>query len=300
MDRLEAMRAFVAVAEAGSFVGGARSLAVSAPTVTRAVAELEARLGAQLVHRTTRSLSLTEAGLRFLDSTRRLLADLEEAERSAAGAAATPSGHLRLTAPLTFGRSHVMPVLAAFLREQPRIDAALVLLDRVANLVEEGFDLAVRIAELPDSTLVARHLGEVRRLLVASPAYLERRGVPRQPGELAQHEVIGSGFMFSGGEWHFDEQGRSRSVGLASRLVVNDALAAIMAAERGEGIAGALSYMVAPQRAAGELIAVLEEFTPPALPVHLVYPTSRLLAAKVRAFVDFAAPRLARALADAE
>lgn len=300
MDRLHGMEVLVAVAEAGSFARAARHLSLSPAAVTRAIASLEDRLGVRLVHRTTRSLSLTEAGLRFLDSTRRLLADLEEAERSAAGATATPSGHLRLTAPLTFGRSHVMPVLAAFLREQSRVDAALVLLDRVANLVEEGFDLAVRIAELPDSTLVARRLGEVRRLLVASPAYLERRGLPRHPGELAQHEVIGSGFMFPGGEWHLVEGDRSRAVGIASRLVVNDALAAIMAAERGEGITGALSYMVAPQRATGELVVVLEEFTPPALPVHLVYPTSRLLAAKVRAFVDFAAPRLTRALALAD
>ena len=290
------MRVFAAVAEAGSFIGGARSLALSAPTATRAVAELEFRLGARLVNRTTRSLSLTEAGLRFLDSTRRLLADLEEAERSAAGATATPSGHLRATAPLTFGRSHVMPVLAAYLREQPQVTATLVTLDRVANLIDEGFDLAVRIASLPDSMLVAHRIGEVRRLLVASPAYLQRHGTPSHPRDLAQHEVIASEFMFPGGEWRFIDGGRPRTIGVACRLMVNDALAAIMAAERGEGIAGALSYMVAPQRAAGELVAVLETFTPPAVPVHLVFPQSRLLAAKVRAFVDFAAPRLATAL----
>ena len=299
MDQLKAMRVFVAVANSGSFVGGARSLALSAPTVTRAVADLETRLGARLVNRTTRSLSLTEAGLRFLDSTRRLLADLEEAERSAAGATATPSGHLRVTAPLTFGRSHVMPVLAAFLHEQPRVSATLVMLDRVVSVIDEGFDVAVRIASLPDSTLVARRIGQVRRLLVASPAYLRRRGAPAHPRDLAQHEVIGSEFMFPGGEWRFVDLGRPQAVGMAPRLTVNDALAAIMAAERGEGIAGALSYMVAPQRAAGGLAAVLEPFTPAAVPVHLVWPQSRLLAAKVRAFVEFAAPRLTRALADA-
>ncbi|MFL5337697.1 MAG: LysR substrate-binding domain-containing protein [Geminicoccaceae bacterium] len=299
MDQLQAMRAFVAVADSGSFIGGARSLALSAPTVTRAVAELETRLGARLVNRTTRSLSLTEAGLRFLISTRRLLADLEEAERSAAGATATPSGHLRVTAPLTFGRSHVMPVLAAFLREQPRVTATLVTLDRVVGLIDEGFDLAVRIASLPDSTLVARRIGEVRRLLVASPAYLQRRGAPNHPRDMAQHEVIGSEFMFPGGEWRFTDGERPQALCVASRLTVNDALAAIMAAERGDGIAGALSYMVAPQRAAGTLVALLEPFTPAAVPVHLVFPQSRLLAAKVRAFVDFTAPRLMQALAEA-
>ena len=299
MDQLYAMRVFAAVSDASSFAGAARHLALSPPAVTRAVAALETRLNARLVNRTTRSLNLTEAGLRFLDSTRRLLADLDEAERSAAGTTATPSGHLRVTAPLTFGRSHVMPVLAAFLREQPRVTATLVTLDRIANLIDEGFDLAVRIAALPDSTLVARKIGEVRRVLVASPAYLQRHGAPSHPSELARHEVIGSEFMFPAGEWRFAEAKRPGAVGVAARLTVNDALAAIMAAERGDGIAGALSYMIAPQRAAGSLVPVLEAFTPATVPVHIVFPQSRLVAAKVRAFVDFAAPMLAQMLTDA-
>ena len=192
---------------------------------------------------------------------------------------------------------HLMPVLAAFLRKQPKVTATLVTLDRVANLVEEGFDVAVRIAQLPDSTIVARRIGEVRRLLVASPAYLRHRGVPRRPGEFGAHELIAFEGMLPGGEWRFVEDGRPGTVPLAPRLMVNDALGAIMAAERGEGITGALSYMVAPQLAAGTLVAVLEELAPPPVPVQIVYPQSRLLAAKVRAFVDFAAPRLARALA---
>jgi DNA-binding transcriptional LysR family regulator len=253
----------------------------------------------RLLNRTTRSLGLTEEGRGFLEGARRLLAELEEAERAAAGATATPSGHLRLTAPLTFGRMHLMPILAAFLREQPKVTATLVTLDRVANLVEEGFDVAVRIAQLPDSTIVARRIGEVRRLLVASPAYLRHRGVPRRPGEFGAHELIAFEGMLPGGEWRFVEDGRPGTVPLAPRLMVNDALGAIMAAERGEGITGALSYMVAPQLAAGTLVAVLEELAPPPVPVQIVYPQSRLLAAKVRAFVDFAAPRLARALAPA-
>jgi DNA-binding transcriptional LysR family regulator len=297
MDRLHAMEVFAEVAATGGFATAARRLGLSPPSVTRAVAALESHLGARLLNRTTRSLSLTEAGRGFLESTRRLLAELDEAERSAAGATATPSGHLRVTAPLTFGRMHIMPVLSAFLREQPLVTATLVTLDRVANLVEEGFDVALRIAQLPDSTIVARRIGEVRRLWVASPAYLARRGTPQDPEDLPSHGLIGSGALLAGGEWHYAKDGRRATVTLSPRLTVNDVLAAIMAAERGEGLTTVLSYMVAPQLAAGTLVAVLVEQEPPSVPVQLVYPQSRLLAAKVRAFVDFAAPRLARALA---
>ena len=178
------MEIFAAVAETGGFASAARQLRLSPPAVTRAIAALEERLGARLLNRTTRSVSLTEAGQGFLESTRRLLGELYDAERMVAGATATPSGHLRLTAPVTFGRMHLMPVLAAFLREQPKVTATLVTLDRVANLIEEGFDLAVRIAHLPDSTIVARRIGEVRRVLVASPDYLARHGEPEQPEAL--------------------------------------------------------------------------------------------------------------------
>ena len=296
MDRLQAMEVFAAVAEAGGFARAARRLHLSPPAVTRAVAALESRLGARLLNRTTRSVSLTEAGLRFLDSARRLLAELDEAERSAAGATATPSGHLRVTAPVTFGRMHLMPVLSAYLRAQPRVTATLVTLDRVANLIEEGFDVAVRIAQLPDSTLVARRIGEVRRLLVASPGYVTRHGRPQHPDDLRAHALIGFEGMFPGGEWRYVADGRSSAVHLAPGLIVNDALAAIEAAVRGEGLTAALSYMVEPQLAAGTLVEVLGAFTPPAVPVQLVYPQSRLMAAKVRAFIDFAAPRLARVL----
>ena len=297
VDRLRTMEVFATVAESGGFATAARRLGMSPPAVTRAVATLETRLGARLINRTTRSLSLTEAGRGLLESTRRLLAELDEAERAAAGATVVPSGHLRLTAPLTFGRMHLMPVLAAFLREQPKVTATLVTLDRVANLIEEGFDLAVRIAHLPDSTIVARRIGEVRRILVASPGYLARHGRPEQPEELRAHEVIAFDGMLSGGEWRFQRDGQAAALAVTPRLTVNDALAAILAAERGDGITGALSYMVAPQLAAGRLVTLLDGFSPPPVPVQIVYPQSRLLAAKVRAFVDFAAPRLARALA---
>lgn len=297
MDRLRMMEVFVAVADAGSLASAGKALGLSPPVVTRVIAALEERLGVRLLNRTTRSLSLTEAGARYLESTRQVLAALDEAERSAAGATAIPSGHLRVTAPLTFGRMHLMPVLAGFLRSQPRVTATLVTLDRIANLIEEGFDVAVRIAQLPESTLIARRIGEVTRVLVASPAYLDRHGVPREPMDLRAHEMIAVPGLLPGGEWRFWADGKPQTVRLTSSLAVNDALAAIMAAERGEGLTAVLSYMVAPQLRAGTLVTVLDPFTPPPVPVQLVYPQSRLVAAKVRAFVDFAAPRLTRILA---
>ena len=263
------------------------------------MAALEARLGARLLNRTTRSLSLTEAGLGFLESTRRLLAELDEAERAAAGATATPSGHLRLTAPLTFGRMHLMPVLAAFLREQPQVTATLVTLDRVANLIEEGFDVAVRIAQLPEF----HHRRPPDRRGAPAPGGepgLPRPGTARrgEPEELARARADRASRACSrAASGASSSDGRPAAVALAPRLTVNDALAAILAAERGEGITGALSYMVAPQLAAGTLVAVLDAFAPPPVPVQLVYPQSRLLAAKVRAFVDFAAPQARRVAA---
>ncbi len=297
MDRLRGMEVFAAVAEERSFAAAARRLRLSPAAVTRAVAGLEDRLGVRLLNRTTRSLSLTEPGLGFLTAVRRMLGDLEEAERLAAGTSGIPRGYLRVTAPVTFGRMHLMPVLAAFLGQQPLLTASLTVLDRVANLIEEGFDVAVRIAQLPDSTMVARRIGEVRRLLVAAPGYLERHGTPRTIDDLAAHEVVAFGGMFPGGTWRYERDGRSQTIELAPRLAVNDAAAAIAAAERGEGITGVLSYMVAPQLAAGTLVPLLAELSPPAVPVQIVYPQSRLVAAKVRAFVDFAAPRLAQAIA---
>ena len=299
MDRLHALEVFVAVADGGSFAEAARRLHLSPAAITRAVAALEDRLGVRLMARTTRSLSLTEAGLGHLASARRILADFAEAERLAMGSTGAPQGHLRITAPLTFGRMHLMPVLAEFLRAQPKVTATLVTLDRVASLVEEGFDAAIRIARLPDSTMVARRIGEVRRLLVAAPAYLAGRGTPRAPEDLVGHAVVAFEGMFPGGTWRFERGGRSETVVLAPRLAVNDAAAALAAAERGQGITGVLSYMAAPQLAAGTLVPVLADLAPPPVPVQILYPQSRLVAPKVRAFVDFAAPRLARALAPA-
>jgi DNA-binding transcriptional LysR family regulator len=296
MDRLQEMDVFVAVADAGSFAGAATRMRISPPAVTRAVASLEERLGARLFNRTTRSLSLTEVGARFLDSARRLLMEVEAAEKDAVGETAVPHGHLAITASVTFGRSALAPVVSAFLDAHPRVTASVVLLDRVVNVVEEGFDVAVRIASLPDSSLMARRIGEIRRVLVASPDYLARRGVPQSPADLKLHAIIAFTALMPNREWRYADAKGVNSVALAPRLEINDAVAAIRACEAGEGITTALSYMVAEQVRSGSLVPVLDAFTLPPVPVHLVHAQSRLIAPKIRAFVDFAAPLLRETL----
>jgi DNA-binding transcriptional LysR family regulator len=292
MDRLVEMEVFVAVAEAGSFVKAGTRLRMSPPAVTRAVASLEARLGARVFHRTTRRVSLTEVGTRFLERARRLLVEIDSAEKEAVGETAVPHGHLTVTAPVTFGRAALAPVVCEFLAAHPGVSVSLLLLDRISNLVEEGIDVAVRIGLLPDSSLIARRLGAVRRVLVASPDYLARRGRPRTPGELKHHALITFTGLVPNREWRLFERGRANRVALVPRLEVNDALAAIDAAARGDGITIALSYMVAGRIRDGQLVTVLDGFAPPEVPVHVVHPQSRMVAPKVRAFVDFATPRL--------
>ncbi len=297
MDRLREMEVFVAVAESGGFAKAARALQLSPPAITRAVAGLEARLGVRLLNRTTRSLSLTEPGRRFLASARRLLGELEAAERDAAGEAAQPRGHLSVTASATFGRAALTPVVLAFLAAHPQVRVSALLVDRVVNLVEEGLDLAVRIGPLPDSSLIARRLGAVRRLLVASPGYLAAHGRPDTPADLARHSLIGFTGLMPNQRWHYQAASRPQQVAVVPRFEVNDALAALAAAEQGQGITLGLSYMLAEPIRAGRLVPVLEPFAPPPVPVHLVYPQSGLVAPKLRAFVDFAAPRLQARLA---
>jgi DNA-binding transcriptional LysR family regulator len=296
VDRLHEMEVFVAVAVAGSFAKAGTRLRISPPAVTRAVSSLEERLGARLFNRTTRSLSLTEAGLRFLESTKHLLTEIDAAERGALGESAMPAGHLTVTASVTFGRSAVAPVISEFLRAHPRVTASLVLLDRVVNLVEEGIDVAVRIGQLPDSSLVARRVGEVQRILVASPHYLAKHGEPGSPADLKLHSIIALIGLVRSREWRFVDGATSVHVALQPRFEVNDATAAIEAAEAGDGITVALSYMVAQKIADGRLAPVLARYAPPPVAVQLVHPQSRLVAPKVRAFVDFAAPRLQEVL----
>jgi DNA-binding transcriptional LysR family regulator len=296
MDRLHEIEVFVAVADAGSFARAGRRLRLSPPAVTRAIAALEDRLGARVFNRTTRSLTITDAGQRFLESARRVLADLDAAEKEAIGESTTPQGHLTVTASVTFGRTALTPVVCGFLAEHSRVTASVLLLDRVANLVEEGIDIAVRIAHLPDSSLIAKRIGTVHRMLVASPDYLARCGAPASPADLRRHSVIAFTGLMPNREWRFVNERKPGSVNLSPRFEVNDAVTALQAAEMGHGITTALSYMVSDQLRDKRLVPVLDGFALPPQPVHLVYPHARHIAPKIRAFIDFAAPRLTSAL----
>ena len=292
MDRLGAMQAFVAVAELQGFAPAARKLAVSASAVTRMVAALEERLGVRLLQRTTRSVTLTDAGARYLDRARRILAEIDEAEDSAQAEQARPTGRLTVSAPTLFGRLHVGPLMGEFLGAHPQVTGELLLADRMVNLVDEGIDLALRIGRLEDSSLIVRKTGETRRVLVASPAYLEQHGVPCAPGDLSAHHVIQVLPLAPTLEWTFraapQGTGNDMFVSVAARYVTNSVDAALWHAEHGGGIALALSYQVMESVQAGRLRVVLTEHEPPPLPIQWVYPTSRLLSAKVRAFIDLA------------
>jgi DNA-binding transcriptional LysR family regulator len=292
MNRLHEMDVFVKVVAAGSFAQAARALRLSPPAVTRAVSGLEERLGVRLLNRTTRSLSLTEAGQRFLEHARRLLADVEDAEQDVKGQNVVPEGHLTITTSASFGVIALAPLLAA----HPRITVSLMLLDRVVNLVDEGIDVAVRLGHLPDSSLVARRVGEVRRVVVASPNYTSKRGRPERPADLALHSIVGFTGLAANSHWPFSVDGQLMHVAITPRLEVNDAGVAIAAAEAGDGITSTLCYMVGDGLRTGRLVPVLEDCWPEPSPVQIVYPSSRLLAAKVRAFVDWSAPRLSETL----
>lgn len=286
MDRIDAMQAFVAVADLQGFAPAARKLGLSPSNVTRMIAALEERLGARLLQRTTRQVALTDAGARYLERARRIIADVEEAESSAEGERTKPGGRLVVSAPVGFGRLHVSPVMSAYLKRYPEVSADLRLSDRVINLVEEGVDLAVRIGHLPDSTLVARHVGEMRRIVVASKEYLGRRGEPKTPAEIVGHDTIQFGAATAAPDWRFVEDGREIRVATTPRFATNSADAAIQYAEAGGGLTRVLAYQAAESLKARRLQIVLARFEPPAMPIHVVYPTMRLLSAKVRTFID--------------
>jgi DNA-binding transcriptional LysR family regulator len=286
MDRIDAMQAFVTVADLKGFAPAARKLGLSPSGVTRLIAALEDRLGARLLQRTTRQVTLTDAGARYLERARRILSDVEEAESAAEGERTRPGGRLVVSAPNGFGRLHVSPVMSAYLKRYPEVSADLRLSDRMINLVEEGVDLAVRIGHLPDSTLVARHVGEMRRIVVASKEYLKRRGEPKTPEAIADHDTIHFGAMTAEPEWRFVADGREIRISSTPRFASNSADAAIQYAEAGGGLTRVLAYQAADSLKAGRLKIVLAPFAPPALPIHIVYPTSRLLSAKVRTFID--------------
>jgi DNA-binding transcriptional LysR family regulator len=286
LDRLDELALLVAIVEAGSLVGAARRLRRSPPAVTRALGALEERIGARLVERTTRRLAPTQAGHALAEQARSLLAEYDAALQ---GAAQSPlRGVLRITAPVQFGRRHVAPIVSAFLNDHPDVRVELTLNDRNLDLIEEGLDLAVRIGPLADSSLIARQVGAVRRVAVASPDYLARRGTPLTPHELAAHDTIFGMARSSTREWRFGPSARGITVRLAPRLLVDDVDAQLQAAQAGRGIARPLSYQVAEQLAAGSLLRLLQAFEPAPLPVHLVTLGRVSVTPKVRAFLDLA------------
>jgi DNA-binding transcriptional LysR family regulator len=287
MDRLDELTILVAVLDTGSLAAAGRRLRRSAPAVTRTLAALEERVGARLVERTTRRLAPTEAGRRLAEQARVVLAGYGDAVRDASDAPLR--GSVRITAPVVFGRLHVTPLVTAFLDAHPAVRVELVLADRNLDLIEGGLDVAVRIGRLADSSLVAQRVGEVRRVLVASPDYLSARGTPSTPNDLAAgHETIFSSGRPVPVEWRFRDRARGRIVHIAPRLVVNDVEAALAAARLGKGATMALSYQVAADLAAGVLVLLLSNYELPPLPVQLVVPGGRHMPLRVRAFVDWA------------
>jgi len=296
LDRFNELKVFISVAETGGFAKAAARLRSSPPAVTRTIAALEQRVGVQLFNRTTRLVSMTEAGRRFLEHARRILTDLDAAESELAGESSMASGHLTITSPVTMGRMVLPSIVTEFLHAHPLVTAKILLFDRITNLIEEGIDVGLRVGQLPDSTIIARQVGEVRRILVASPDYLSKHGTPKDPSDLKIHSMIAFTGLLPNREWIFGEGKATKRMTLKPRFEINDAAAAISAAEGGGGITIALSYMVANHIRERQLVQVLEPFAPPAVPVQLVYPESRLVAPKVRAFVDFAAPKLRTAL----
>ncbi len=294
MDRIDAMRVFVAAIDEGSLAGAGRKLGKSPAAVSRAIGFLEERVGAELLHRTTRSLKLSEAGERYVVACRRVLTDLEEADIIAAGERSAPRGLLTITAPVAAGEEVLRPIVDAFMDEYPAVNVRLHFLDRPANLIDEGIDLALRIAHLPDSTLVAIRVGEVRRVVAASPRYLDANPMIREPADLAQHQIIAM-THFGIDSWSFPPAPGStmpRAVQFTPRLIVNSIRGAVASTVAGRGVTRMFSYHIAPQLNDGSLKILLADDEAPPLPVHLIAPHGRLQAPKVRAFADFAVARL--------
>jgi DNA-binding transcriptional LysR family regulator len=301
MDRLEAMSIVLKVAEAGSLSAAARRLNTPPATASRKITELEEHLGAKLFDRSARKLTLTDSGLSYVAALKPILADLSEADRAAAGEYTKPTGELIVTAPVGLGRLHLIPILAEFLRAYPDIDIRLILVDRVLSLPEDHFDVALRVGTLPDSRLIALRLGAISRVVCASPAYLEARGTPRTPDDLAAHDCIIYSYAYEGilgpDNWKFVRDGAEVTITVRPRLIVTNLEAAYDAARAGIGLTRAFSYHVGAAVEAGTLTTVLDEFQLPTRPVSLVYAAGRFLPIKLRAFLDFAAPRLRARLA---
>lgn len=292
MDRLHLMIVFVAVAETESFAAASRRLGLSPPAVTRAIAELEKRLGVKLFNRTTRFVRATEAGQRYLEDSRRIIGEIDDADEAAAGVNAAPRGQLAVTAPVLFGKMFVLPAILEYLRRYPAMEVSALFLDRVVNLLEEGLDVGVRIGELPDSSMKAARVGAVRRVLCASPEYLTKHGTPDKPAALSTHSIIAASGVSPTHEWKFRQGGKSIAARVTPRLTVNSNDAAIDAALQGFGVTRLLSYQIAPQVASGRLKIILREFEPAPMPIHVLHRDGRYGSAKVRSFVDLIVDQL--------
>lgn len=292
MDRLRALKIFIKVAETGGFASAARALSTSPPSVTRVVSELERHLGTALFVRTTRSVGLTEAGVRFLNDAGRIISALKEAEDAAIGAHITPRGNLRITAPVLFGGMFITPLLAEFLQQNEHVTAEAVFLDRIVNMIDEGHDIAIRIGELADSSLLAARVGTVRLMVFASPEYLAREGTPAHPDDLSKHNLIAPIPPGSGHSWIFEKDGKPYRIEPTARLKINTNDAIRDQVARGWGISRLRSYQIAPLLADGTLVPILEDFEPPPQPIHVIHQEGRLASAKVRSFIDFIVDRL--------
>ncbi len=289
MDRLQLMTVFVAVAEEQSFAGGARRLNMSPPAVTRAIAALEDRLGIKLLTRTTRYVRVTDAGQRYLEDARRIINEVDEADEAAAGINAEPRGQLAITAPVLFGKLFVIPGIVDYLQRYPDMEISAVFLDRIVNLLEEGFDVGIRIGELPDSSMKAIRVGSIRRVVCASPAYLAKHGAPDKPSDLAKHLVVAASAVSPAIEWKF---AGGLVVRVKPRLTVSSNDSAIAAVLLGMGVTRLLSYQIASYQASGQLQTILSEFEPEPLPIHVIHREGRYASAKVRSFVDLMVAKL--------
>jgi DNA-binding transcriptional LysR family regulator len=298
MDRLEAMSTFLAVVDDGSLSAAARRLKTPLPTVSRKISELESHLRTKLFNRSSRQLVLTDAGSSYLAACKRILADVTEAERTASGEYAAPTGELSVTTPIGIGRTILIPIMVDFLKTYPDIKARLIPSDRALSLFQEQVDVGVRLGALPDSSLVAIRVGTTRRVICASPAYLAARGTPRTPEDLAGHDCINYAGFSLPDAWTFVRDKATIAVPVHTRLIVGSAEAAYAAARAGIGITIALSYQLKVDPERGALTSLLDEFLPAPLPINLVYAANRFLPIKVRAFLDFAAPRLKRVFAE--
>lgn len=300
MNRLEAMRVLVAAIDGGSLSSAGRELGMPLATVSRKISDLETELKTRLLIRSTRQLGLTESGRAYVTACRRILEDIDEAERAASGEYIAPRGELVITAPVVFGRLQVLPILVEFLRAYPDVNVRLELRDRIVNLLEDHMDLALRIGTLPDSGLIATHLGQVRRVLCASPAYLATAGTPVVPSDLSNHECISFETFAPGNVWRFKGDRSDGAIAIRPRLVVSTAEAAIDAAIAGFGVTSVLSYQIESALRAGSLRLLLESFEPPPLPISFLYSSQGRVPLKLRALLDFAAPRLRERLLQTE